>query len=201
VSREAVLRGLREALRGVPVPELPAIAGVGEAGALDLRTRFAEEVAAAGGRVVPVESAASLGDALASRPEIRRAGTRASLVPDAGLPSLEPGCRVESRALAALEFALVPGELGVAENGAVFVREPEGVSRAVLFLPEHVGLVLRARDLVPDLHAAYARLAGTLGRRGFGGFVCGPSKTADIEQALVIGAHGPRALSVFLLAT
>ncbi len=48
------------------------------------------------------------------------------------------------------------------------------------------------------MHQAYERL--TLARPGFRIFISGPSKTADIEQALVIGAHGPRSTTVFLIA-
>ena len=50
---------------------------------------------------------------------------------------------------------------------------------------------------VSDMHAAYARLAER--PIGYGMFIAGPSKTADIEQALVIGAHGPRSCTVLLV--
>ena len=69
--------------------------------------------------------------------------------------------------------------------------------RAALWLAEHLVLVLPARRARADLHAAYARLA--FPGPGFGVFVAGPSKTADIEQALVIGAQGPRTTTVLLV--
>jgi L-lactate dehydrogenase complex protein LldG len=58
-------------------------------------------------------------------------------------------------------------------------------------------VVVRAETLVHNLHEAYARIQ--LGP-GFAMFLSGPSKTADIEQALVIGAHGPRSCTVLLLS-
>jgi L-lactate dehydrogenase complex protein LldG len=65
--------------------------------------------------------------------------------------------------------------------------------------------VVPAGEIVDHMHAAYDRL-GVAGLGGsafaqpmFGAFISGPSKTADIEQSLVIGAHGPRSLTVFLL--
>jgi L-lactate dehydrogenase complex protein LldG len=71
--------------------------------------------------------------------------------------------------------------------------------RAGLFLTQHLLLVLPRTELVPHLHAAYQRLGSRVGQSGYGCFLCGPSKTADIEQALVVGAHGPRSLTLVLV--
>ena len=89
------------------------------------------------------------------------------------------------------------GELGVAENAAVWLSESQVVHRAAPFLAQHLALVLSRENIVWNMHQAYERIR--IDSEGFGLFVAGPSKTADIEQSLVIGAHGPRSLTVFLL--
>lgn len=100
--------------------------------------------------------------------------------------------------LAELDVALVRARCGVAENGAVWHAPADRLERAAALLAEHLVVVLDAEAIVPRLFDAYAQL-GDAAALHFGWFICGPSKTADIEQALVLGAHGPRRASVLLV--
>ncbi len=104
---------------------------------------------------------------------------------------------VESpQSLAGVDLLVAGGRFAVAENGAVWVDDGCLTERAGLFLAQHLVLVVRLEDVVNDMHQAYERLQSA--DFGYGVFISGPSKTADIEQALVIGAHGPRSLTVVL---
>ena len=58
-------------------------------------------------------------------------------------------------------------------------------------------VLLYEKDIVADMHEAYSKISGT--DSGYHVFIAGPSKTADIEQSLVIGAHGPRSMLVYLI--
>lgn len=100
-------------------------------------------------------------------------------------------------ALDTLDVLVCGTSLGVAENGAVWIASRDPVLRAALFLAARVVIVVGEADLVDDLHEAYARI--DVRAQAFGAFVAGPSKTADIEQALVIGAHGPKELTLVLV--
>src|SRR6185369_10436486 len=104
----------------------------------------------------------------------------------------------DPRQLDGVGLAVLVAELGVAENGAVWVRDTGEAPRAIFSLPEHLAVVLSAASIVEQMHHAYERLhfAGP----GFGCFLSGPSKTADIEQALVIGAHGARSMTILLIS-
>lgn len=94
--------------------------------------------------------------------------------------------------------AVLGAQFGVCENGAVWMDEAElGPHRVLPFIAEHLFIVLKAADLVANMHEAYTRI-GKIGT-GFGLFLAGPSKTADIEQCLVIGAHGARGATLFVL--
>ncbi len=89
----------------------------------------------------------------------------------------------------------MPGEFGVAENGAIWVTDADVKHRAIYFIVQHLALILPTDQIVHNMHQAYER--ATVGSSSLGVFISGPSKTADIEQSLVIGAHGPRSLTVF----
>lgn len=193
-AREEILRALRAA---APAPELlPELPFRGQQFD-DLPARFAAALPEVGGRCVRLASRSQLGAALAEVPEYADARRVASLVPGVGKANVDLAAIADPHDLRDVDYCVLPGVLGVAESGAVWVTEHGGKNRAVAFLTQHLGLVLDASALVSNLHEAYERIA--LGGPGFSLFLSGPSKTADIEQALVIGAHGARSCTVFLI--
>jgi len=116
--------------------------------------------------------------------------------------------------LETVDLAILPAHFGVAENGACWVTEAQMIQRVLPFITQNLALVLPRTAIVATLHQAYDRIAaleeaaananaaaGTSApvMDGFATFIAGPSKTADIEQSLGLGAHGPRSLTVFFL--
>jgi L-lactate dehydrogenase complex protein LldG len=96
-----------------------------------------------------------------------------------------------------LEKICIKATLGVAENGAVWVYESQMMNRLLPFICQHLILVIDKKDIVPTLHHAYKKI--DVVKEDFGIFIAGPSKTADIEQSLVIGAHGARTTTIYVL--
>lgn len=96
-----------------------------------------------------------------------------------------------------VEVAVIRAPLAVAENGAVWLTEEAMGQRIIPYICQHLAVLVDEERIVSTLHDAY-ELIGR-GDYGFGGFIGGPSKTADIEQALVLGAHGPLTMTVFLI--
>ncbi|MCW3089363.1 MAG: hypothetical protein JWP81_432 [Ferruginibacter sp.] len=94
--------------------------------------------------------------------------------------------------------AYIGATIGIAENGAVWIYESEMKNRLVPFICQHLVVCLDVNKIVPTMHEAYSQI--DVAKEGYGVFLAGPSKTADIEQSLVIGAHGARSLLVYLIA-
>lgn len=94
-------------------------------------------------------------------------------------------------------FVVCESHLAVAENGAVWLTEERMGIRVLPFITQHLGLIVHRDSIVPSMAAAYEKIGSA--DYGFGTFLAGPSKTADIEQSLVLGAHGARSLVVFLM--
>ena len=96
-----------------------------------------------------------------------------------------------------IELAIIKSHFSVAENGAVWLTEEVMGQRIIPYICQHLAVIVNAENIVPSLHEAYEKIGA--GEYGFGAFIGGPSKTADIEQALVLGAHGPLTMTVFIL--
>lgn len=96
------------------------------------------------------------------------------------------------------ELAVLSAQFGVAENGAVWLTEQDMKIRALPFICQHLAVLIQKKNILNNMAEAYAKIAAD--NYGFGVFIAGPSKTADIEQSLVLGAHGPKTMTVFVAA-
>ncbi|PZX51364.1 LutC/YkgG family protein [Algoriphagus chordae] len=96
-----------------------------------------------------------------------------------------------------LDLAIIEGQFASAENAAIWLDESNLDLRAIPFITAHLVIVIRKENILGNMHEAYQRIGAT--KSGFGVFIAGPSKTADIEQSLVVGAHGAMSLRVVIL--
>jgi L-lactate dehydrogenase complex protein LldG len=102
------------------------------------------------------------------------------------------------RDLSDVDVAVLRADHGVAENGAVALAGRDTRPRALHVLCQRAIVLLDVAGIVGEMHAAVAAASQGLARDHHLTWVSGPSKTADIESTLVIGAHGPRELVVLL---
>jgi L-lactate dehydrogenase complex protein LldG len=96
-----------------------------------------------------------------------------------------------------VNLAIVRGEFGVGENAAVWVNADTLKHRGVLFLSENLIIIIDSGKIVPDMESGYGSIDFKNLNSGY--FISGPSKTADIEQCLVIGAHGAKSMIAFVI--
>jgi L-lactate dehydrogenase complex protein LldG len=164
----------------------------------DPQKQFAETLTAVGGHCVFAATAEEINHRLAEIVPWQTAKKRLVLAPGVAGGNLDLAAIDDPHQLQGLDFVILPGEFAVAENAAIWITDAELKHRVAPFLTQHLALVVRAGDILHNLHQAYLRISFSTPQ--FGVFISGPSKTADIEQSLVIGAHGPRSLTVFVVA-
>jgi L-lactate dehydrogenase complex protein LldG len=107
-----------------------------------------------------------------------------------------PAASSEVKAVDDSACLVASGRLAVARTGSILVGASEVPLRAHLLVAQTLILLVPQRALVDDLPEVYASVDAALLPRGYLTLVTGPSRTADIEQTLVTGAHGPRRLLV-----
>jgi L-lactate dehydrogenase complex protein LldG len=195
-SRTEILHAVRDRL--AVHSELPALDGAWITYPDSVR-HFSETLQGVGGKCCEVRDEGQLREELARLPPMATAKKICSLVPEACEPTFDLEQVRDPHELEDVDVAVARGQFAVAENGAVWVTDAGIKHRAVLFITQHLVLVVPRDQVVDNMHQAYERLKFT--GPGFGAFISGPSKTADIEQSLVIGAHGPRSHTVFLVGS
>lgn len=193
-SRAAILSNIRQHLpQSSPLPELegPWITFP------DPVAQFAAVLEMIGGRCIRVANRDALQNELKQLPAFAAAHKTLSLIDGVGTPEVALQDVADPHQLDDVDFAILPGEFAVAENAAVWVTDVHLKHRVIYFLCQHLALVVQAENVVNNMAEAYQRVH--IDQPQFGAFIAGPSKTADIEQSLVIGAHGPRSMTVFLV--
>ncbi len=193
-SRDEILSRVRLHQQNDVTPTTPFTEGILFA---DPHAHYAEILSSVGGRCERVTTLADASAHLEGLVQYTSAAKTCSLVEGVGITNFDLQAVSDPHDVEDVDFAILPGQLAVAENAAVWVSSHDPVHRILHFLTQHLALVVPSARVISNLHEAYEQLE--VGPSVFGTWISGPSKTADIEQSLVIGAHGARSLTVFLV--
>ncbi len=130
----------------------------------------------------------------------------ASNLPEITCATRNPDNVGRARDLNGTDVGVIRGMFGVAENGCIWIPQ-QMKEKAVCFISENLVILLPKSEIVNNMHEAYRRLSerdpksglDMFDQYGYGTFISGPSKTADIAQVLVMGAQAARSVTVLLL--
>lgn len=159
----------------------------------DIIKQFIEMSKTVGGKVIEVKATDDLNAVIRKAYPVAKVfasnvkGIQADLNPDTVATAAD---------LNGADVGIIQGEMGVAENGCIWVPQTMK-ERAIYFISEELVILLDKKSIVNNMHEAYKRVE--MNNYGYGVFISGPSKTADIEQALVMGAQAARGVMVVLI--
>lgn len=210
-SREITLGKIREALRDVPhfspspvsraamrnaLPAVDDPLALFAANAKTLRADFFELADEAAANAKLQELAQTHGWTKIATHQ----GRLTDAVVPHSLPVLDTTHGYEVTELEACSVGITECDALIAQTGSVLLTTRSGGGRALSVLPEHHVVLARRGQLLPDLPAAYDYLHQFYGAAwpSLMTFITGPSRTGDIERILVLGAHGPKKLTILL---
>lgn len=187
-SREKILQRIGESKSRRPLPDI----GMKSSASTDDVATYISVLEKIGGKAVMVDKWLDIQNYLDQHcRQYNRMVSAISELPITDIPL------TDSHALENVDLAIMSGHFGVAENGAIWITDKHMGDRALPFIAHNLALVITKKSIIPTLLQAYDLINSQ--SYNFGTFIAGPSKTADIEQSLVLGAHGPKSLIVFLL--
>ena len=203
-SKEDILKKYRANIREqFDMPDLSDIRAITYP---DPLLQFMNMTKSVGGNAIEVEEGRDVNELI--RELYPDAKEIASNLPEITIATRNPDEVGRARDLNGTDVGIIRGSFGVAENACVWIPQ-QMKEKAVCFISEHLVILLKKSEIVNNMHEAYARLSAETNSQepmaksfndyGYGTFISGPSKTADIAQVLVMGAQAARSATVLLL--
>ena len=147
-----------------------------------------------GGKVIEVKEGQDINDLIKEvYPDAKEI---ASNLPEVTIATRNPDTVEDASQLNGTDVGIIRGVFGVAENGCIWIPQ-QMKEKAVCFISENLVILLPKSQIVNNMHEAYRRVE--FNDYGYGTFISGPSKTADIAQVLVMGAQAARSVTVLLM--
>ena len=191
-SKEDILKKYRANIREqFDMPDLSDIAAITYSNPL---LQFINMTRSVGGNAIEVEKGRDVNELI--RELYPEAKEIASNLPEITIATRNPDDVGRARDLNGTDVGVIRGEFGVAENACVWIPQTMK-EKAVMFISENLVILLDKKQIVHNMHEAYKRIS--FNNYGYGTFISGPSKTADIAQVLVMGAQAARSATVLLL--
>ena len=199
---QAVVHGSGDVARANPRRWLPSV-GNGFDAALAMFRAKAAELQADFRLVGDVDEVCRVLAELRTSENWKKVGAGTGELVRAAVDSLSlPVCRTEAgydvRDLEDCSAGLTECDALIAQTGSILLTAGTGGGRGLSVLPPHHVVLARRGQMVADLPAAFELLKAKYGQRypSFISFISGPSRTGDIERILVLGAHGPKKLTI-----
>ena len=191
-SKEEILKKYRANIcERVDMPDLSDIKAITYPEPLVQFVKMSEMV---GGQVIEVDPGRDINTLIQGL--YQEAKEIASNLPEVTIATRNPDTIGRARDLNGTDVGIIRGMFGVAENGCIWIPQ-QMKEKAVCFISENLVILLPKSQIVNNMHEAYQRVE--FNDYGYGTFISGPSKTADIAQVLVMGAQAARSVTILLL--
>ena len=158
--------------------------------------QFAKMSEMVGGQVIEVDQGRDVN--MLIRELFPDAKEIASNLPEITIATRNPDTVGRARDLNGTDVGIIRGAFGVAENACIWIPQTMK-EKTVCFISENLVILLPKSQIVNNMHEAYKRIQFDKTYDGYGTFISGPSKTADIAQVLVMGAQAARSATILLL--
>ena len=201
-SKEDILKKYRANIR--QQFDMPDLSDIRDITYPDPLLQFMNMVKSVGGNAIEVDKGADINQLIKELyPDAKEI---ASNLPEITIATRNPDEVGRARDLNGTDVGVIRGMFGVAENGCVWIPQ-HMKEKAVCFISENLIILLDKTQIVNNMHEAYHRLSmrdpksglDLFDEYGYGTFISGPSKTADIAQVLVMGAQAARSATILLL--
>lgn len=193
-KKEDILARCRASLVSCRKYDMPRLDDIGGIEYPDPAAQFRMTAEAMGARIIELGENDDINQVIKNAyPD---AETFCTNIPGITIATSNPDTVPSAASLNGTDVGIVRGEYGVAENGCIWVEQTMK-ERAVCFISENLVILMERDKVVSNMHEAYPHMK--FNSNGYGVYISGPSKTADIAQVLVTGAQAARTVTIILL--